>query len=66
MISTWDCLRKKALKIRQFFIRGLAQLYQMHDFTEVSDFIKSILIVALSEEIGSNEQNGILLHPKYI
>lgn len=33
----------------------------MNNFTEACDFIKSILIVTLSEEIGSNEQNGMLL-----
>lgn len=33
----------------------------MNNFTEACDFIKSILIVALSEEIDSNEQNGMLL-----
>lgn len=33
----------------------------MNNFTEAYDFIKSVLIVALSEEIGSNEENGILL-----
>jgi len=55
------CLRGKALKIRQFFIRSLGHLYQINNFTEACDFIKSVLIVALTEEIGSNEENGMSL-----
>jgi len=61
MIARWDCLRGKALKIRQFFIRCLGHLYQINNFTEACDVIKSVLIVALSEEIGSNEENGMPL-----
>lgn len=60
IIAKWECLRGRALKIRQFFLRCLGQAYQMENFTEVHNFMKSILIVALSEEIGVDE-SGILL-----
>lgn len=60
MIAKWECLRGRALKIRQFFLRCLGQAYQMENFIEVHNFIKSVLIVALSEEIGVDE-SGILL-----
>jgi len=51
MIARWDCLKGKPVKIRQFFLRCLAKVYQMENFIQLQNFIKSVLIVALSEEI---------------
>ncbi|EFN66884.1 120.7 kDa protein in NOF-FB transposable element, partial [Camponotus floridanus] len=60
MIAKWECLRGKAPKIRQFFLRCLGQAYQMENFTVVHNFLKSVLIVTLSEEIGLDKSGAFL------
>ncbi|CAL1672882.1 unnamed protein product [Lasius platythorax] len=60
MIVKWDYLRGKLVKIRQFFLRCLAKAYQMENFIQLQNFIKSVLVVALSEEIWLNENNVLL------
>ena len=59
MIAKWKCLKSKAMKIKQLFLRCLGKVYQIDNFNELHDFIKLIL-VPLSEEIGTDE-NDILL-----
>lgn len=60
IIAKWECLRGKAPKIRQFFLRCLGQAYQMENFTVVHNFLQSVLIVALSEEIGLDLSDTLL------
>lgn len=57
MVAKWDCLRKKPAKIRQFYIRSIAQIYQMSDVQDITYLLKCILTVALSQEIGVNDSN---------
>ncbi|KAL0107450.1 hypothetical protein PUN28_015788 [Cardiocondyla obscurior] len=66
MIARWDCLRGKASKIRQFYIRSLARLYQMDSYNDVRKFLKSTLIVALSEAIGDSSDMPATLLPSQI
>lgn len=61
MIAKWDCIRGKAPKVQQFFLRSLGLAYQMENFTEMQNFLKSVLIIALSEEVGQNESSDTLL-----
>lgn len=55
MIAKWNCLKGKPIKIRQFFLRCLAKAYQIENFIQLQNFMKSILVVTLSKEIGSNK-----------
>lgn len=57
MVAKWNCLRKKASKVRQFYIRSIAQIYQMSDVQDITHLLKCTLTVALSQEIGVNESN---------
>lgn len=60
MVSKWECLRGRTLKIRQFFLRCLGRAYQIETFIEVQHFLTSMLIVILSEEIGLDESGTSL------
>lgn len=57
MVARWDCLRGKPSKVRQLFIRGIAQIYQMQSVIEAEYVIESLLVIALSEDVGCTEQN---------
>lgn len=57
MVAKWDCLRKKTAKVRQFYIRSIAQIYQMSDMQDITYLLKCILTIALSQEIGVNNSN---------
>jgi len=52
MVSRWKCLNAMITAARRFYIRCMSQAYQMNDFTALSDFLESLLIVAMSEFIG--------------
>lgn len=58
MISRWNCLKQKEkLLVRKFYLRCLCQAYKMTSLEELCTFFEAILVVALSEYIGFN-QNG--------
>lgn len=50
--SNWECLRHLPNKVRQFYLRCIAQAYKMQSMKELSSFLTSVLVVALSEDIG--------------
>ncbi|CAG9814671.1 unnamed protein product [Phaedon cochleariae] len=56
-IARWKCLRNLKSKVRQFNLRALEHVYLMTDFSEIEKVLGSILIVALSEHIGT-DRNG--------
>lgn len=56
MISRWTCLKQKdKLLVRKFYLRCLSQAYKMTSLEELHTFFEAILVVALSEYVGSNE-----------
>lgn len=61
MVARWPCLKRKTSKIRQFFLRCICIIYQSDNLIEIETLLKSVLVVALSEEIGENG-NGELLN----
>lgn len=61
MVSRWDCLKHKdKFLVRKFYIRCLSQAYQMISLQELFKFFEAVLVVALSEYVGVDE-NGIEL-----
>lgn len=60
MIARWNCLKSKTVKVKQFFLRCLGRVFRIDDFNEAHNFIKSILVIALSEEIGLDENETLL------
>ncbi|CAL1672727.1 unnamed protein product [Lasius platythorax] len=59
MIARCKCLRGKAPKIRQFYLRSLGWAYQIENFTELHNFLRSVLVIALGEEIGLDESGAL-------
>lgn len=59
IICRWDCLKRHPLpKVRQFFIRAICQAYKMEILQNLEYFLETILVVAMSPNIGrSCEQN---------
>lgn len=57
IISNWECLRYVPNKVRQFYLtmRCIAQAYKMQSLDELRSFITSVLVVTLSENVGSND-----------
>ena len=58
LISQWDCLRKQRPRVREFYIRAMAQLLQSQSMEDARDRIRSIVIVASSETEG-NDDSGL-------
>lgn len=52
IISNWECLRHLPNKVRQFYLRCIAQAYKMQSMEELNSFLTSALTVALSEDVG--------------
>lgn len=52
MISNWECLRHQPRKVRQFYLRCVSQAYKMQSIQELYSFLTSLLVVALSEDVG--------------
>jgi len=52
IISNWKCLQHLPNKVRQFYLRCIAQAYKMQSLNELCTFLTSVLVVALSEDIG--------------
>jgi len=58
MISRWNCLKHKDnLLVRKFYLRSISQAYKMTSLEELSTLFEAIIVVALSEYVGVNE-NG--------
>lgn len=69
MIARWNCLKGKPPKVRQFFLRSMAHACRMTSFTKVENLLKSVLVVALSQEIGQRKDNTYLdseVHLRYV
>lgn len=60
MVARWDCLHGKVLKVRQFYIRSIGHIYKMSDVRHIKSLLTSIMVVALSEDIGCNKNNDII------
>ena len=63
IICRWDCIKRHPLpKVRQFFIRAICQAYKMETVHNLEYFLESLLIVAMSPNIGTScehsEQNS--------
>ena len=50
-VSRWKCLENDR-QVRRFYLRCIAKAYQIANFEELTDFIQSILCLALSRYIG--------------
>ncbi len=60
MICQWDCLKKKTHRIKDFFVRSMAQLLKSQSMDDAKELLHSITIVALSEAEG-NDSSGVPL-----
>ncbi len=60
MICQWDCLKKKTHRIKDFFVRSMAQLLKSQSMDNAKELLRSITIVALSEAEG-NDSSGVPL-----
>ncbi|XP_060748439.1 chromobox protein homolog 1a isoform X2 [Tachysurus vachellii] len=57
MICQWDCLKKKPHRIKDFFVRSMAQLLMSQSMEDARELLHNITIVALSEKEG-NDSSG--------
>jgi len=59
IICRWNCLKRHPLsKARQFFIRAICQVYKIETLHNLKYLLETILIVAMSPNIGTFcEQN---------
>lgn len=60
MIARWDCLRCKLIKVRQFYLRSIGHVYKMRNVQNIKTVLTSIMIVALSKDIGCDENSEFL------
>lgn len=58
IVARWKCLKSKPKKVRQFFLRGIGSVYQSSCFEEVETRLTSLITVALSEDVGSSENDN--------
>ena len=54
IISSWRCLYKKNFRIRNLYIRSLAQIIQSTNINDIVDLFECLITVALSETEGKN------------
>lgn len=67
MICRWDCLKRHSLpKVRQFFIRAICQVYKMQTLHDIEYLLESILIVAMSQSIGTLDGKNLESQMRYI
>lgn len=52
IVSNWECLRNLPNKVRQFYLRCISQAYKMQSLKELHSLLFSLLVVALSEDVG--------------
>ena len=56
-VARWDCLRGKITKVRQFYLRSIGHIYKMDNIQDIKNLLTSIMVVALSEDIGCAENS---------
>ncbi len=61
MICRWDCLKKKTHRIKDFFVRSIAQLLMSQSMDDARELLRCITIVALSETEGSDNSGATLI-----
>jgi len=66
MVARWDCLRGKVAKVRQFYIRSIGHIYKMSDVQNIKSVLTSIMVVALSEDIGCHKNSDLLLSENHL
>jgi len=59
IVGNWECLRHLPNKIRQFYLRCISQAYKMQSLEELYSLLISLLVVALSEEIGYRDDDSV-------
>lgn len=59
IVAKWDCLRGKVPKVRQFYLRSIGHVYKMRNVQDVKAIL-TIMIVALSEDIGCDENSELV------
>ncbi|XP_061154987.1 protein orai-2 isoform X1 [Syngnathus typhle] len=57
MICRWDCLKNKRPRVKDFFVRSIAQLLKSQCLQHAKELLRAITIVALSETEG-NDNSG--------
>lgn len=61
MVSRWKCLKgRDKILVRRFYLRCVAQIYQISNFKELTYFNESLLAIALSPYIDNNKSADIL------
>lgn len=60
IVAKWDCLRGKVPKVRQFYLRIIGHVYKMRNVQNVKAILTSIMIVALNEDIGCDENSELV------
>lgn len=55
LITRWECLRKKGRRVKDFYVRALAQILQSNSIADARHLIQSIAVVTLSESEGNDE-----------
>lgn len=61
MVARWNCLRgKEKILVRRFYLRCVAQIYQIATIQELTYFVESLLTVALSQYIDKNTSGDML------
>lgn len=65
IISNWECLQHLPSKVRQFYLRCITQAYKMQNLNELRSFLTSVLVVALSEDVGCINDISVPLRHVY-
>lgn len=61
MVARWNCLRgKEKILVRRFYLRCVAQIYQIATIKNLVYFVESLLTVALSLYIDKNTSGNML------
>lgn len=58
MVCQWDCLKKKPHRIKDFFVRSMAQVVMSQSFEDAEEILRAIIVVALSETEGSDNSGA--------
>lgn len=56
LISRWECLRQRGNRVREFYLRAMAQLLQSDTLEDARELIHSIAVVAFSESEGNDDK----------
>ncbi|CAJ0947961.1 unnamed protein product [Ranitomeya imitator] len=61
LISRWECLRQAGNRVREFYLRAMAQLLQSTSLDDARELIHSISVVAFSESEGNDDRGTPVL-----